>query len=368
MNGRTNVTVGTSTDLQIPLDSCTSLGLTAGNAQVEITWTDPVDKYATPEGETAQDPQPLVSVWDHTILVRKTGSQPTGPHDGTTVVSSSTRNQYQSTPYTDTGLIDGTTYHYGVFAYNTAGLASDGVFASATPVLGTPLGNLAVGTVVKTPINGTLRDFLIVHQGKPSTGYEDIQYDDSCDGTWLLMRDIYTKRAWDDSRNEYGVSQIHSYLNGTFLNLFDDDIKNIIKQVKIPYHKGNGINGSLAIGTNGLSCKIFLLSFSEVGFSSVENPDISREGNKLSYFEFGIMGDALTKRIATYNGIRSYWWLRSPSTDNSDDICYINANGMDEAWGHDASYGVRPALVLPSDILVDNISKNILAYDGNTAV
>ena len=363
MNGRTNSSGSSVNDLQIPLDPCTNLECVAGNAQVELTWTDPLNKYATPEGEQAQDPQPLVSVWDHTILVRKTGSQPTGPHDGTTVVSSSTRNQYQSTPYTDTGLIDGTIYHYGVFAYNTAGLASDGVFASATPVLGTPLGNLAVGTVVKTPINGTPKEFLIVHQGKPSSGY-----DDSCDGTWLLMRDIYTKMAWDNSSNDYEYSDIHSYLNRTFLNLFDDDIKNIIKQVKIPYYNGRGINGAVASGANGLSCKIFLLSFYEVGLSNSSGSHFSREGDKLSYFEFGVMGDANSKCIATYNGIKSYWWLRTPDTSTTDDICHIDTSGMDRAWGHDASYGVRPALVLPSDILVDNISKNILAYDGNTAV
>ena len=363
MNGRTNVTVGTSTDLQIPLDPCTKLTAIAGNAQITLTWTDPVDKYATPAGEQAQDPQQLVSVWDHTVLVRKTGSQPTGPNDGTTVVSSSTRNQYQPTPYTDTGLTNGTQYHYGIFAYNTAGVASDGAFTSATPVLGTPLGNLAVGTVVKTPINGTPREFLIVHQSKPSLGY-----DESCDGTWLLMRDIYTRRAWDNSGNDYEYSDIHSYLNGTFLNLFDDDIKNIIKQVKIPYHKGDGINGSLAVGANGLSCKIFLLSFYEVGLSNTYNSHFSREGDKLSYFEAGAMGDAITKRIATYNGSKNSWWLRSPDTSNTDDICHIDTGGMDRAWGHDTSYGIRPALVLPSDILVDNISKNILAYDGNIAV
>lgn len=48
--------------LQIPLDACTNFSGEAGNAQVTLTWTDPKDKYATPEGETAQDPDQLVSV------------------------------------------------------------------------------------------------------------------------------------------------------------------------------------------------------------------------------------------------------------------------------------------------------------------
>lgn len=51
------------TTLQIPLDAPANFTAEAGNAQVTLTWTDPKDKYATPEGETAQDPDQLVSVW-----------------------------------------------------------------------------------------------------------------------------------------------------------------------------------------------------------------------------------------------------------------------------------------------------------------
>lgn len=127
-----NMLPGGST-LQIPLDAPTSFSATAGNAQVELTWTDPLDKYATPEGEVSETGDQLVSEWDHTILVRKTGSQPAGPNDGTVVVSSSVRNQYQSTAYVDSGLTNDTTYYYGAYAYNKDGVASEGAFVSATP-------------------------------------------------------------------------------------------------------------------------------------------------------------------------------------------------------------------------------------------
>ena len=133
MIGRTNAIDGGSS-IEIPLDAPTSLAATAGNAQVELTWTDPADKYATPEGEVSETGDQLVSEWDHTVLVRKTGSQPAGPNDGTVVVSSSVRNQYQTTPYTDSGLTNDTEYFYGVFAYNKDGVASPGVFAQATPI------------------------------------------------------------------------------------------------------------------------------------------------------------------------------------------------------------------------------------------
>lgn len=133
MIGRSNAIFGGST-LRIPLDAPTSLAATAGNAQVELTWTDPKDKYATPEGEVSETGYQLVSEWSHTVLVRKTGSQPAGPNDGTVVVSSSVRNQYQTTAYVDSGLTNDTTYYYGVFAYNKDGVASEGAFVTATPI------------------------------------------------------------------------------------------------------------------------------------------------------------------------------------------------------------------------------------------
>lgn len=137
MIGKTNAVSGGS--VQIPLEACTAFSATAGNAQVKLTWTDPLDKYATSEGEVSETGDQLVSEWDYTILVRKTGSQPAGPHDGTVAVSSSVRDQYQTTPYTDTGLTNKTEYFYGVFAYNKDGVASLGAFANATPTFsGTP--------------------------------------------------------------------------------------------------------------------------------------------------------------------------------------------------------------------------------------
>lgn len=99
------------------------------------------------------------------------------------------------------------------------------------------LGAKAVGSTVKIKVNGTVKDFIIIHQGKPSS-----VYDDSCNGTWLLMKDIYEKRQWNSSNtNDYANSTIHSYLNSTFLNLLESNIKTAIKQVKIPYRKGSGL-------------------------------------------------------------------------------------------------------------------------------
>ena len=118
------------------------------------------------------------------------------------------------------------------------------------------LSTKSVGSIVKIKISGTLRDFIVVHQGKPSN-----IYDESCNGTWLLMKDIYENRQWHSSNvNDYASSTIHSYLNSTFLNLIDANIRNQIKQAKIPYRPGSGTSMTVNSGANGLSAKVFLLS------------------------------------------------------------------------------------------------------------
>ena len=209
---------------------------------------------------------------------------------------------------------------------------------------GTQIGDLDVGATVLLNESGSPVEYLIVHQGLPSS-----MYDASCDGTWMLRKDIYTTRTWDSSNNDYKNSNIHSYLNGTFLNLFDNDIKNAIKQVKIPYQNGTGSGGSVAPGTRGLSCKIFLLSSYEVGFSASDSSYFPRDGAKLSYFRSGTGSAANNKRIANYNGSATNWWLRSPHPHDTTLIWGVYSNGIYNSFGCFETLGVRPALILPPE-------------------
>lgn len=215
--------------------------------------------------------------------------------------------------------------------------------------MSTKLGSMSVGSTVKLKLGGTARDFLVVHQGLPSS-----MYDSSCNGTWLLLKDIYTTRTWDSSNNDYKNSDIHSYLNGTFLNLFDNDIKNAIKQVKIPYQNGTGYGGSVASGANGLSCKIFLLSGYELGWTTSDSPYFPRDGAKLSYFSSGTSSSANNKRIANYNGSAAGWWLRSPITNYTNYVWGVLSSGNCGSWDCGDTYGVRPALVLDSSLSVSD--------------
>ena len=208
------------------------------------------------------------------------------------------------------------------------------------------IGTLAVGSSVYLNVGGVRKEFLVVHQGKPSS-----LYDDSCNGTWLLMKDIYEKRQWHSSNvNKYESSDIHAYLNSTFLNLFDNNIKDAIKQVKIPYRKNGGSDGTDQSGANGLPCKVFLLSGPEAGLAGASY--IPNDGTKLDYFNANTKIDS--KRIAYLSGTATAWWLRSPSTYSANYVLVVNSQGgYNDIYASNAC-GIRPALVLPSDALVDD--------------
>ena len=211
------------------------------------------------------------------------------------------------------------------------------------------LSSKAIGSTIKLKVNGSAKDFIVVHQGKPSS-----VYDDSCSGTWLLMKGIYENHQWHSSNtNDYANSTIHSYLNSTFLNLFESNIKNAIKQVKLPYRKGSGTSTTVTSGSNGLSAKIFLLSATETSFNfSPYMP--SGEGAELAYFKGCADNSSDSKRVAYLNGSAAGWWLRSPNCNYFGGALCVDSNGD---WGYSYcsnSSGIRPALILPSTLLVSD--------------
>ena len=241
-------------------------------------------------------------------------------------------------------LVNGTAYNIKKGKTLIAGTGYDIMLPGA----GIKVSTLEIGQSVYTKVNGTVKEFIVVHQGKPSN-----IYDDSCNGTWLLMKDIYESRQWHSSNVNYlEYSTIHSYLNSTFLNLFESNIRDAIKQVKIPYRKNSGFNSSDQSGANGLPAKIFLLSGYEVGWTTSDNQNFPVDGAKLSYFEAGTGTSANNKRVANLDGSVFFWWLRSPYAGGN--VWRVSPNGLYDSSNASYSNGIRPALVLRSDAIVDD--------------
>ena len=314
--------------LQIPLDACTNFSGKAGNAQVTLTWTDPKDKYATPEGETAQDPDQLVSVWEYTQIIRKTGSQPAGPHDGELVVSSSVRDQYATIGFVDDGLTNDTLYYYAAYAYNTDGVASEGAFTSATPIAGTPLSQLAEGTLIKILENGSPVEFYLAkHSYEPSLNGE---------GRELLVRkDIHSNQGWNGLDDNYWIDcSLMSWLNSTYKATLSATVQQLM--------------GTTAYVTEEVypsasySNSVFILSLTEYGLSRTF---VDEEGSELPI--------ASSLRVAYLDGSPSSQWTRSRVGNNTVDVAYITADGGSSEDLRNRLHGARPCFTLPDTARVD---------------
>ena len=218
----------------------------------------------------------------------------------------------------------------------------------------TYISSLAVGSSVWCKVNSTRTEFLVVNQGNPDTSL----YDASCDGTWLLMKNVHSSRQWNTSNiNTYQNSAINTWLNSDFLEMLDTDVKAVIKQVKIPYCLGNGL-GTVLSGSSGMLCKGFLLSGIEVGINYLYLPV---DGAKLSYFESGTGTSANNKRVAKLDSGEVYsWWLRSALTNTTNTVWDINGSGNGTQDNVMNGKGVRPAFILPFDTKIDK-DNNIVA-------
>lgn len=218
------------------------------------------------------------------------------------------------------------------------------------PSTGILASTLPVGSVVKLMEGGTAVEYLVVNQGIPSNSS---LYDASCDGTWLLRKDIHSNRQWNTSNvNKYETSTINTWLNGEFFSGLGIVERATIKQVKIPYCIGNG-SSTINSGASGLSTKVFLLGGYEVGFTTSTSSSFPVDGAKLSYFESGTGTSANNKRIAYLDGSATPWWLRSPYTDYTNYAWYASSSGVYTGDVLTISHGIRPALIIPSTAKFD---------------
>lgn len=233
----------------------------------------------------------------------------------------------------------------------------DGV-ARAFIKSGKAAGEFSVGSTLYLTFNGKKTAFKVVHQGNPSTSV----YDASCNGTWLQMTNAYGSSKWDSTNNDYANSDIHTLLNGTIWNLFSNDAKAAIKQVKIPYWKGAGANGSLANGASGLSTRVFLLSLREVGIVYSYYNYIPEVGVKLKYFD--ATDEASNKRVVKYSSTARIWFTRTPvgQSGYEDTIYRIEKDGAlsNGAYAVTTSQYFCPAVILDSSTLFDPDSKTIM--------
>lgn len=196
----------------------------------------------------------------------------------------------------------------------------------------TTLGNKSVGSIVKLKENGVLVDFYVAKH----------DYENGLNGsgrTLVVRKDCYDTRQWHTSNvNAYATSAIDTWLNSTYKNLLDADIRGVIGTTKIKYTPGNG---NTTVGT--LERAIFLLSVTELGRSASY---ANTEGTALSI--------ASSLQIAYLNGSAVVQWTRSPYTDHTYRAYCLHTSGDVSYGGCSNAYGSRPAFTLPSTLSVSD--------------
>ena len=196
----------------------------------------------------------------------------------------------------------------------------------------TTLGNKSVGSIVKLKENGVLVDFYVAKH----------DYENGLNGsgrTLVVRKDCYDTRQWHTSNvNAYATSAIDTWLNSTYKNLLDADIRGVIGTTKIKYTPGNG---NTTVGT--LERAIFLLSVTELGKTASY---ANTEGTALSI--------ASSLQIAYLNGSAVVQWTRSPDTSNTNYACYLGTDGDVNHDNCHSTNGSRPAFTLPSTLSVSD--------------
>lgn len=196
----------------------------------------------------------------------------------------------------------------------------------------TTLGNKSVGSIVKLKENGVLVDFYVAKH----------DYENGLNGsgrTLVVRKDCYDTRQWHTSNvNAYATSAIDTWLNNTYKNLLDADIRGVIGTTKIKYTPGNG---NTTVGT--LERAIFLLSVTELGKTASY---ANTEGTALSI--------ASSLQIAYLNGSAVVQWTRSPYTNYTDFACCLYTSGDVSNYYCGITHGSRPAFTLPSTLSVSD--------------
>ena len=314
-----NKMVVSRTGRRIPLQPPANFTAQAGNAQVTLTWTDPENE--TSGGTT-------YATWDYTRIVRKTGSSPADENDGELVVESSQKNQYQTTGFVDDGLVNDTQYFYGAFACSTDGVWSEGAFANATPMAGTPLGSLVEGTLIKIQESGAPVEFYVAKQ----------DYEPGLNGAGRVLcvrKDSPRDMTWTDY--SYERTEIYSWFRGTYKNRLSQNVINLIGTTKFPYIKKESISfNNYRLENDVLESSVSALSSIELGCTAIFNSSNYQQGSILP----------IAATLRHYDA----QWSRTPMSGTDSPPAILRDGGYTLST---FDYPVLPAFTLPSTALVD---------------
>lgn len=170
------------------------------------------------------------------------------------------------------------------------------------------LSSLQEGDIVPIPRNGVMVPHYV---GK-------INYEEALNGsgrTLLVPATPYPYAdAWDAGNvNAYAFSDIDTWMNSTYKEMFPKEIQDAMGTTKFYYTPGNGNTD-----VTTLSRSVFLLSVSEFGANSYGSGPIPN-------IEGSVLPIASKIRIAYLDGQKVWQWTRTPANSNSISAFWLEA-------------------------------------------
>lgn len=297
---------------------------------VVLTWTNPVDHFGG------------------VLIVKKIGTAPTSPTDGEKIYSGTAET------FTDADVQFDTEYFYRAFAYNEKKQYQTlYAVASAKPVSGIPLSEMAEGTLIAINRDGVATNhYLGKHDYEPElNGY----------GRQLMIsEECYNQQPFNSISSGASPSifyfqntTIGVWLNDLYINKFSDAVQTMIGKTIIPcrmqyyrYYQEDGWLYHSTIYKPELA--VFLLSAKELGLSSTIKNSC---GTDL----------ALSSQIRNINEV---YWCREAFSDSrsyyegehshTGTVDCVNTEGATSIVKNvNTTNGVRPCFTLPATALVN---------------
>lgn len=203
--------------------------------------------------------------------------------------------------------------------------------------LGTPVAELAEGTIIKINESGSPVEFYVAKH--------DYESDLNGTGKTLVVRkDCVAKRQFDSGTViDFLSSELCTWLNETYIGLLDVSAQAAISETTFYVFEKVGTSYGYTTGAK----KVFVLSVVELGFGSVtSNLFLSGEGSALGSIS----------PFAELNGTAIAQWTRTRTVNASgvgSYVAYVKASSNGYSYPVDkasptASYGIRPIFTLPA--------------------
>ena len=194
------------------------------------------------------------------------------------------------------------------------------------------LNDMSPGDVFKLKLNGDIVEFTVMQKN----------YESELNGSnkvLVMKKELEPEHIYDSDSEYYPDSEIDVYLNNTWINYLDDDIKNLINTSTFYYHRYHTSSAYT------VSRKIFLLSGAEFG---ITNSDMYVDGSKVDGADSWWDNYFVPEQWGTPS------WTRSISKSGGSRV-YLVYNEGDSYKGVidyrcSLSFGFNPAFTLPGNV------------------